>query len=131
MTPRHRAYEVWDEKYESFDAAPVDMWGLGVTLYKIMFQRFPFPDKKFGCLADTRYARYFCGQSEEDKMGFFSSFSSYIKTAPSQEPFEAIIGCLESDPEARIIMDDIASMPFFQQTDLTPTEEQELNVLLD
>ena len=108
MTPMHRAFEVWSQS--SFQAAPVDVWGVGVVLYTVMFQNYPF--EKNGCIKDTKYARYFCGLTN-DRRGFFNAFRSLIKASPSKIPFEIILSCFERDPQLRPSMEDLAAMPFF------------------
>lgn len=72
MTPMHRAYEVWSQ--DSFEAAPVDVWGVGVVLFTVMCQSYPFAK---GCKKDTEYAQYFSGLTL-DRMGFFQAFESLI-----------------------------------------------------
>lgn len=107
MTEMHRAFEVWSQG--SFEAAPVDVWGVGIVLFTVMFQDYPFAE---GCNKDTKYARFFRGLTK-DRWGFFKAFHSLIKASPSKIPFEVILSCFERDPQLRPSMEDLAVMPFF------------------
>ena len=109
MTPMHRAFEVWSQG--SFEAAPVDVWGVGIVLFTVMFQNYPFEDVEKGCKVDM-YTQYFRGLTN-GKWGFFKAFHSLIKASPSRIPFEVILSCFDSNPQRRPSMEDLAAMPFF------------------
>lgn len=115
MTPIHRAPEVWSN--DSFEAAPVDVWGVGVVLYTILFLRYPFGDNQ-GCSSEAKYTE------------FISGFTSWIENNPSEIPFGAILSCFQRDPESRPTMETLAAMPYFQKTSLKPEEEQEIRYIM-
>ena len=102
MTPRYRAPEI--QRDVQYLAEGADIFGVGVCLYMIMFQAVPF-EGKF-CLYSKHYKKHFLEKEEAD-LSFFDDQELDLGSAPSDEPFEAILRCFHPDPALRPTLEEL------------------------
>lgn len=85
---RYMAPELFDREQESYDAAKVDLWSVGVILLTLVFHKNPFQVANY---TDKRFLQF--SANREALFDFFSSMTG--------DMFSALRYCLNIDPSNR------------------------------
>ncbi|OVF09298.1 putative serine/threonine protein kinase [Clavispora lusitaniae] len=85
---RYMAPELFDPELESYDAAKVDLWSVGIILLTLVFHKNPFKAANY---TDKRFLQF--SANREALFDFFSTMSS--------DMFSVLRFCLTLDPENR------------------------------
>lgn len=89
---RYMAPELFDPELESYDAAKVDLWSVGIILLTLVFHKNPFKAANY---TDKRFLQY--SANREALFDFFSVMSG--------DMFSALRLCLALDPQNRDLHD--------------------------
>ena len=99
-TPPYMAPELLQPK-RKYIALPVDVWALGIILYKLFNKDYPFPKRAKKAFRKMKQKKW--------------DFSTYTQTKPSPELRDILDKIFEFDPKARPTMSDLTLHPWVSQ----------------
>lgn len=106
MTSMYRAPEVFESVH--FAPGPVDIFGIGVCLFKIMVQNVPFMHSDV--TQYKNYTRYMREQRENLK--YFKAFGIELSCLEDKAPYRLILRCLNPNPRLRPTIDELLAHEF-------------------
>lgn len=106
MTRMYRAPEAFEEA--PFAPGSVDIFGIGVCLFKIIVQNVPFMRKDV--TEYKNYTRYLREQSENLK--YFKAFGVDLSSLEDKAPYRLILRCLNPNPRLRPTIDELLAHEF-------------------
>ena len=108
MTKIYRAPEVFVG--EPYQPGPVDIFGIGVCLFKILVQNIPFMNQD--CTKYKNYHRYMIEQKENLK--YFKAFGVDLSALKDKAPYKLILRCLNPNPQLRPSIEELLAHPFIK-----------------